>query len=1004
MELTKDFCSYIFDVEKPGGRKNKPIESISKLNLGPEKISKYQKDFDKIINSEQYIELNNLTLSQLKSKYNVNGDLKSTIIRKIIEIIKNPVCVSDKLNVEECSYILKQKAKYTRKGLSLEILKKEVKNLNLSDDEIQSLLNQYHQIEETTEYKELKKLTIEKLNQLCIELDTKITSSSSKGIIIRKIIKKNSKLDFNFKYIFPLYEELDIDQKKFVDEELDYHITLVYAGPGSGKTTSLLHKAHRLLLSDPESLICIITFNVKNEDTLKTRAKNLFKSKNNLKINTFHKLASHIIDYNPLFGNKSYSQIIKEATKKVEQSENMFDYLFIDESHDIQDELLYFSNELIKKSRHVVLIGDPKQEIQESTYFSNQLKRLDVNKFYLTANHRSCAEIIDFLNNFSEKFFSDIHSEQTIPNVKNGKIKTIKSSYSDQYKYLAQELMETEHDDILIVAPVSIEKYGIQNIIESTNAVLSQNNSSKKISIIYGDKHLKKNSRFINACSSRKCKGSEKRKVIVLGIDKDYLNYGGNSDFLTKKLIYVACSRAMEELVIIYSYENEITSMFSQQVTENLKQEYLFRNSISVTDCKYLNFGYTKSNYSKRKLKYNFGDPSAAIGILLEIELAREFNLLENYDTIISSAKFRYLSKKEKVYTFIEYKNNQITLILKKGQKNNWPKNFDKLSRSLQIYVIQKVILLGVWKTDDIEILSLLQSTEEFNLKIKNLSNQIISTFGKPISYHGEGYKNIETVKPQRPLGNSECKLYYRLIGEYDFKLKNGSVLEIKYANPNKEHLNQVAMYSMISNTPSYLLNIYSGEINKISEINYGMINDPSQLIRAEQYIRYAKSLDKFKRVNLDFLDTRISCIDLETEGFPNYDNQILEMGGIITHHSGHVINLLDFKGDGLYNNEMFKEKANNFRENCDNLTHLKWGCDDAKFVYFDKKGERIIDVQNLYRSWRLMNDIDCSYEITLEHMCLDIFGGGLFFEAHCGYEDALMTLVCFYAMVQVEH
>lgn len=935
-----------------------------------------------------------------------------------------------KLAKEDLQYILDQSEIFYKKTDKKEFLENKIIKLNLAIEEVRKILSEKQNFKNHP----LMKKNSESLKKICLENNIKFNCADSKGKLVEKIVtsKKITETSFNYKY--SSFDKLDDEQKTFVTKEVEKKITLLYAGPGSGKTTSLVHKAV-YLNKNSDKKIYLITFNKINEKVLKERLKYYditsdkdFKSFK-IKIFTFHKLASKLINFNPRFENLSYEEIINKATNRLEKNQSVLtvDYLFVDESHDITNELLYFVKSLIKISNYTILIGDPKQEIYEgSNYFSSLLRSSeDIEKNYLYNNHRSSPEIVDFINRLSRNFFPSFHSEQRCMNRQQGEIKFKKVQLFKTASCLAHDIHNTEHDEILIVGPVSVEKYRIQEIISETNAILHQRGSDKKLSLVLDKKNLNKDTRFISVCTAKKCKGSEKRKVIVLGIDKDYLTYGNVPSEFLKKLIYVSCSRAIEELVIIYSEETEITKLFETETVVFSKSDFFeINNNINCTDCTRNKFNYEKQVF-KHNLKCQLGKPNEIIGIYIEIKIALILNLdLDYFEKIFEdSTTFRYRKKGERIREHIEMEDEKIVLIVKKGQQNSWPENFEKLSHSSKIYLIQKLIILGVWKTDDLEFLLELENSQKINDEIVSMATKFRTMFENKISFYQFSHKkHIECVKGTK---QDKCKFppTYSLNSKFDFMTSDGKVIELKYANENEEHFVQTAIYSYVSGKESYLVNLFSGQISRISKLSYGMIQDPLQLIRASNYIRYAKSLENYKRIKIssvyskNYLDKYISCIDLETPDgeIPSFESNLLEMGGIITHCSGDVVNLINYgtkfnleKTRFGYDREMFnansedfKAQSSKFRENLGEIIHLRWHCDDYKFVNFNKQDEEIIDVCKLYKLWRKKNNVETRDETTLSHMCLDLFGGGLIFNPHCGYEDALMTLVCFYAMIE---
>ena len=109
---------------------------------------------------------------------------------------------------------------------------------------------------------------------------------------------------------------LDEYQKSIVTSKNDL---LVIAGPGSGKTTTIMHKVNYIYEHNPQSKILLISFTNKSVDDLKK------KIKVPSQITTFHKLAMDILEYNHITYSLAtpymLDYLIKEYLKTLNKKE-----------------------------------------------------------------------------------------------------------------------------------------------------------------------------------------------------------------------------------------------------------------------------------------------------------------------------------------------------------------------------------------------------------------------------------------------------------------------------------------------------------------------------------------------------------------------------------------------------------------------------------------------------------------------------------------------------------
>ena len=93
---------------------------------------------------------------------------------------------------------------------------------------------------------------------------------------------------------------------------------------------------------------------------------------------------------------------------------NAFDWILTDEGQDVTGKYSPFSDELIKWAKHVIVAGDPRQEIYSGARWFSDLYAncTEEQRFILRYNHRSHPYIVEALNTYSRFCFDTLHHDQ----------------------------------------------------------------------------------------------------------------------------------------------------------------------------------------------------------------------------------------------------------------------------------------------------------------------------------------------------------------------------------------------------------------------------------------------------------------------------------------------------------------------------------------------------------------------------------------------------------------
>ena len=172
------------------------------------------------------------------------------------------------------------------------------------------------------------------------------------------------------------YSELSSEQQKVYDEDISKHIQVI-AGPGSGKTHTLILRVARLIHTEnvrPENIL-VLAYNRAVVVELKERLTKLFSSLGyaniigRLKVFTFHGFCKFCLrdTIRHLKFDQWVPKFIETAKARpgiISNQLGVIKYAFVDEFQDITNERL----ELLKliadpKNTHTTVIGDPNQSI-----------------------------------------------------------------------------------------------------------------------------------------------------------------------------------------------------------------------------------------------------------------------------------------------------------------------------------------------------------------------------------------------------------------------------------------------------------------------------------------------------------------------------------------------------------------------------------------------------------------------------------------------------------------
>ena len=250
-----------------------------------------------------------------------------------------------------------------------------------------------------------------------------------------------------------LFGELSEVQSQII-HDTDSKYIVVAAGPGSGKTRTLVHKlASLLMLEDVKhEQLLMVTFSRSAATEFKKRLVALVgNAANFVEIKTFH---SYCFDLLGKIGNLTeVDNVVRDAARLIEAGEVepgkiLKAVLVIDEAQDMDANEYALVQALMRANdeMRVIAVGDDDQNIyafrgSDSKYLRALIEEHGAVKYELLENYRSCANIVNFANRFVTKLRDRMKSNPTAA-VREGKgvVRLVRHSGSHMETAVADEI------------------------------------------------------------------------------------------------------------------------------------------------------------------------------------------------------------------------------------------------------------------------------------------------------------------------------------------------------------------------------------------------------------------------------------------------------------------------------------------------------------------------------------------------------------------------------------
>jgi hypothetical protein len=349
------------------------------------------------------------------------------------------------------------------------------------------------------------------------------------------------------------------EQKVIEDAFRAGHNIKIIALAGAGKSTSLLKCAQ--IAKENNNYVTLFTYNRTLCDELNIKNKQ-YGLDSHCKIYTYHSGAGKAY-----FGDQSQGTIrndedFERITKTMELQPSSFDQsniFMIDEAQDLVPHCNNFLTKLINRrpNRQIIMVGDPFQNIYhfmgtDVNCFLDCESRFVTGRCWIQLNlnisFRLTPANATFINKHILNSTAIMAGNLTVPNKK-------PTYYINAFNWsdlLKEKITEYGYENVAILCPsvssaIKNETSPLYKILNKCPDIIAHIPSEQK-----GDQKLcSKNKLLISTFCSMK--GLEKDCIFLLNFDESYFRFFDKTWTLSSlpNIIYVACTRARKELIII---------------------------------------------------------------------------------------------------------------------------------------------------------------------------------------------------------------------------------------------------------------------------------------------------------------------------------------------------------------------------------------------------------------------------------------------------------------------
>ena len=429
----------------------------------------------------------------------------------------------------------------------------------------------------------------------------------------------------------------------------------VMACAGSGKTTTTLHIAREYSQQEgsPRNKILLLTYNARLKSETRARVQQCGLG-SIMEVHSYHAFAVRYL--NPRAYNDS--ELLKTLST-MDGSQGPFkipiyDIVIVDEIQDMSP--LYFR--LVQKilerclKSQLVTMGDDKQSIFQfngadprfltlsPTIFSRSHPHTEWTFHTLSTTYRLTPSMVRFVHTGTKLPGRDDINHKIVSGKSDRKRKIpVRYIFSDPFQRkitdFVQKKLSYHHqdppagkyrpEDIFIIAP-SIRS------ATSPLRILANRFTQKGIPIYVPvsdeerlDDDVVKNKVVFS--TFHQVKGLERKLVLVFNFDSSYLSFydkGSTKPNILPNTLYVAITRASEELIVIHDDKHEFLPCIKQNVLKEMEMD---------RDIEFL-------NYSKKRTTMPWGSPSISWGGTSAISIESEDDCMDNNNPIPMTASY----------------------------------------------------------------------------------------------------------------------------------------------------------------------------------------------------------------------------------------------------------------------------------------------------------------------------------------------------------------------------
>jgi DNA polymerase III epsilon subunit-like protein len=375
-------------------------------------------------------------------------------------------------------------------------------------------------------------------------------------------------------------------QQDIVYEDIDKNI-LVVAIAGAGKTTSVICRIKHLIDSGvDESSIILTTFTRDAANDMKNKLFDIMGYRCRITVGTIDSISKMYSERymketkNELKDVSEYGHLFSKVIQQNPSVIKKYKYMFVDEIQDINDLQFGIIQEFYKQGCKIFGVGDDAQNIysfrgSKVEYMLNFEKHFEnTSHKFLIENFRSTRQIIALANSSIEKNENAIPKTMIAGLNKDGNKPIVQYFNSNGHQNMTvfakiKDLIKNgvpEHE-IAVLCPINQPLFQIEEIL-TKNGIKNVYLDGKC------DVKTSKKPWHVCLCTIHKAKGLEWDHVFTVNMSDDILPKTKTPMLIneSRRLFYVAITRARDELYIYYAASNRYVTRFVSELDRCLIQ------------------------------------------------------------------------------------------------------------------------------------------------------------------------------------------------------------------------------------------------------------------------------------------------------------------------------------------------------------------------------------------------------------------------------------------------